>query len=250
MASKLHLEHDHEAPPYEDSTTQPPAFSDRKEPDRPALHAQLADIRTRRIQNVLTTHIEPLLYSHFLDGIDKRGFIIIPADILTQQPHLAAQDIVNLPNAGNFTLLRLHGDENSAAFWQQASVLEELASSIRARLTSSGYKVEATTAELLTKPQPPPQPSPALDQTQQQASPSWFKRQFGTPGPQHDPTATTKYRLGWRGEYEDLPRRRLAQDEVRVTVRVREVSFRVETEMGLLDSVTGKALWLELEVGT
>jgi hypothetical protein len=249
MANKLDLEHDYEAPPYEDSTTPPPAFSDRKEPDRPALHAQLSETRTRRIQNVLATHIEPLLYSHFLDGIDRRGFIIIPADILTQQPHLAAQDIVNLPNAGNFTLLRLHGDENSAAFWQQASVLEELESSIRACLASSGYKVEGTTAALLTKPQPP-QPTPASDQTQHQASPSWWKRQFGTPGPLHDPTATTKYRLGWRGEEEDLPRRRLAQDEVRVSVRVREVSFRVETEMGLLDSVTGKALWLELEVGT
>jgi hypothetical protein len=248
MADKLGLERDYEAPPYEDSTTPPPAFSERKEHDRPALHAQLADTRTRRIQYVLTTHIEPLLYSHFLDGIDKRGFIIIPADILTQQPHLTAQDIVSLPNTGNVTVLRLGGDENSAAFWQQPSVLAELASSIRARLASSGYKVEAATAELL--PKPPPQPSPALDQTQQQASPSWFKRQFGTPGPMHDPTATTKYRLGWRSEDEDLPRRKLAQDEVRVTVRVREVSFRVETEMGLLDSVTGKALWLELEVGT
>ena len=239
---------DYAAPPYENSTTPPPAFSDSKELSRPSLHAQLTEARTRRVQYLLATHIEPLLYSQFLDGINKRAFVVVPTDILTQQHHLAAKDIASLPNAGNVTVIRLQGDENPAAFWQQPAVLQELASSLRARLATFGYKVETTTGSLLTEMA---QRAPLLDQPQQQrSSPSWLRKQFGTPGPQHDPTATTKYKLGWRAEDEDLPSKTLGPDDLRVSVKVREVSFRVETEMGLLDSVTGKVLWLELEVGT
>lgn len=255
MPEKFCLEGDHEgdhegdqeAPPYEDSTTSPPAFSDSKYLPRSAFHTQLAEIRTRRIHDLLTTHVEPLLYSQFLDGVYKRAFIVLPADILTQQLDLAAEDIVSLPNAENVTVIRLHGAENRVAFWQQPGVLQELAASLRARLVTSGHTVEGTFTEVLTET---PQRSPASHQTQQPASSSWLKKQFGTPGPHHDPTATTNYRLGWRSEDEDLPRRKLALDEMRVLVRVREVSFRVETEMGLLNSVTGKVLCLEIEMGT
>jgi hypothetical protein len=246
MSGKLDLEDDNEAPPYERSTTPPPAFSDSKDTPRTSLHAQLTETRTRRIQHLLTCHIEPVLYSQFLDGIYKRAFIIIPADILTKQQHLAADDIVSLPNAGNVTVIRLSGDDHRAAFWQQPGVLQELASSLRARLTASGHKVESPT-NIATESA---QPSPSLEPSQQRTSSSWLKKQFGTPDPYYDPTATTNYKLGWRSENEDVPQRKLALDEVRVVAKVRDVSFRVETEMGLLDSVTGKVLGLELEVGT
>lgn len=249
MSEKVGLADDYGAPPYEDSTTPPPAFTDSKDFPGPSLRTQLTETRTRRIQNLLTTHIESQLYSQFLDGIYKRALLIIPADTLSQHPHLAAKDVVNLPYAGEVTVIRLHGDENRAVFWQQPAVLQELASSLRARLVASGHKVEsadAITGSALRSSPTPLKPG----QSDQEGSQSWLRKQFGTPGPQHDPTATTNYRLGWRAEDEGLTRQRLALDEVRVVVKVREVSFRVETEMGLLDSVTGKVLWLEIEVGT
>jgi hypothetical protein len=247
MSEKSGLADNYGAPPYEDSTTPPPAFSESKEIARPSLHSQLTETRTRRIQNLLAAQIEPLLYSHLLDGIYKEVFLVIPSDILTQQHNLATKDIVGLQDTGNVNVVRLYGDENRAAFWQQPGVLQELASSLRARLAASGYTVEPAAnaaAETAQRSQPP------LDQPQRQTSPSWLKKQFSTPDPQHDPTATTNYKLGWRSEDEGQARRTLALDEVRVLIKVRDVSFRVETEMGLLDSVTGRVLWLQLEVGT
>lgn len=260
MEEKVELD-DYASPPYEESktTTPPPAFSCSKEPPRPSLHTQLMETRTRRIHSLLTAYIEPLLYSGFLDGIYKRAFLVVPADTLTQQPHLEAKDIVaGPPNASNVSVIRLDGDENRSAFWQQPAVLQELASSLRARLAASGHRVEpdpampgfATTE---TAPGAARRSPTMMDESQrqrQQSSPSWLAKKFGTPGPTHDPTATIKYKLGWRAEDEELPRRELALDEVRVLVKARDVSFRVETEMGLLDSVTARVLWLELHVGS
>lgn len=133
-------------------------------------------------------------------------------------------------------------------------MLQELTSSLRARLAASGHQLQPPITAVNDTPVetvkglgslPPGQAEPAPRQT----SPSWFRKQYRTPGPLHDPTATTNYRLGWRSEEEDLPKRSLGSGEVRVRVEARDVSFRVETEMGLLDSVTGKVLWVELEVG-
>jgi hypothetical protein len=246
MSEKFGLEDDYGAPPYEESTPPPPAFADSKERPRPSIRTQLSETRTRRIHNLLATHIEPVLYSQFSDGINRRAFLVVPADVLTRQHNLAAKDIVGLPDDGSITVIRLYGDEDRAAFWQQPGVLQELTSSLRARLAASGHKVEATSdpvVEAAQEPQPPDLPQ------RQTSSPSWFKKPSTTPIPQHDPTATTDYKLGWRSENEDLPRKKLELDEVRVSVKVKDVSFRVETEMGLLDSVTGKILWLALEVG-
>jgi hypothetical protein len=259
-----------EVPSYEESTsTTPsaPSSSDRKSERPQNFYAQVTEIRTRRIQSLLATHIEPLLYSHLLDGIYSLTFIIIPSDVLTQQSHLSAKEIVGLPDTTNVSVTRLHGDENRLAFWHQPPVLQELESSLRARLAASGHRVEPTDIHIQqspiqqARPYPPPPTSSSSSVTPQSpspntsstpASPSWLKRQLGTPGPQHDPTATTDYKLGWRSREEDLPssRRSLGPGEMRVLVSFRDVSFRVETEMGLLDSVTGKVLQVEVEVGT
>lgn len=237
-------------PSYEESiATSPPLSRDHKDLPRPSLHTQLTDARTRRIRNLLATYVEPQLYTQFLDGISKRSFVLIPADVLTKQPDLTAKDVVGLPDTATVSVFRLHGDENRAAFWQQPGVLQELQSSLRARLAASGHNVEVPAGPAGPSGESKVLQSPPLEEPQKRTSPSWLKRQFGTPDPQHDPTATTNYKLGWRPEEESLPRTTLAMEEVRVLVRIRDVSFRVETEMGLLDSVTAKVLWLDLEVG-
>lgn len=213
---KLPFEFDQQAPPYEEESTPPPTFSDLNHPPRPSLHAQRTETRIRRIQNLLTSEIEPLLYSDLLAGISQRILLLIPSDILTQQPNLSATDIVSgLPNhASNNSnahvrLIRLHGPENHAAFWHQLSVLTELASSLRARLAASGHQVESP---LETAPRPPaplpPTPRTLDPQPSSSSSPSWFKKPFTTtssttssPPPNqqpYDPTASTNFKLGWR----------------------------------------------------
>ena len=246
MSEKLESGEDHRAPPYEASSTPLPAFSESKNSSQPSLHFQFTTARSGRILDLIKWQIEPLLYAELLEGATKSAFVIIPANVLTQQPDLAAKDIVSSHDVENITLIRLDGPENKSAFWQQPGVIQELASRLRERLATSGHKVEPASTALI---EPPQRTSVGDVQSQGHTSPSWLKKQFGTPGPQHDPTVTTNYRLGWRSEEEDLPQRTLALDEVRVLATARKVSFRVETEMGLLDSVTGNVLWLEIEVG-
>ncbi len=247
MSEKLEYEVDHRAPPYEDVSTPPPAFSESKNSPQPSLHAQLTAARGHRIHDLVRCQIEPLLYAQLLEGATNCAFVIIPANIFTQQPHLATKDIVSSHNIENITVIRLHGSENKSAFWQQPGVIQELASRLRERLETSGHKVEPAPRAPIDSTQ---RTSAGDVQSQRQSSPSWLKKQFSTPGPQHDPTATTNYRLGWRSEEEDLPQSMLTQDEIRVFVTARHISFRVETEMGLLDTITGMVLWLEIEVGT
>ncbi len=248
MSEKLQCEVDDRVPAYEDSSTPPPAFSESKNTVQPNLHSQFITARNNRVFDPIKWQIEPVLHAQFLEGASKSVFIIVPANVLAQQPYLAAKDIVGSHDEANITLIRLNGPENKSAFWQQPGVVQELASCLRERLATSGHKVEPAS----TTPTESPQRTSAPDFGSQRGTPpSWLKRQFGIPGPQHDPTATTNYRLGWRSEEEEsLPQRTLTLGEARVVATVRKVSFRVETEMGLLDSVTGTVLWLKVEVGT
>lgn len=275
---KQPFESDQQAPPYqyEEDSAPPPPFSDLKQPPRPSLHSQRTEARSRRIQHLLTSSIEPPLYSDLLEGISLRIFLLVPSDILTQHPNLSATDIVGgLPNhasntqIANVRLIRPHGPDNHAAFWHQPSVLTELASSLRARLAASGHKVENPLENAARSPPslPPPikhhpNPLPHLIfpalLVQKAIQHLLLPPSHQPPNQPYDPTASTNFKLGWRSEREDatededLDQRRttpLAPDEVRVLVKLRDVSFRVETMMGLLDSVSGRAVWVQVEVG-
>jgi hypothetical protein len=86
------------------------------------------------------------------------------------------------------------------------------------------------------------------------------------PGPDHDPTGDTgKWDLGWRkapstsaGEVAApsdwtpqpaLPPNILRMDEIAIKTQLRDVSFRMENELGLLVTNTVKCVWVEIEVG-
>jgi hypothetical protein len=249
MWDKVDVPEGEEVPPYEESTgsSRPSPLADSKDQPKPSLHNQLSETRSRRIQSLLAAYVDPVLTAQAIDGLYNTILIVIPSDILTEQSNLTAKDIVSRLESTSVKVVRIHGDENRSAFWQQKSVLQELTSSLRARLAASGHKIERPD-DAMMQPASPPAPLP---QSQgKPSSSSWFKKQLSTPGPEHDPTASTNYKLGWRASDEDVPRRPLELDEVRVVVRVKDISFRVETAMGLLDSVTAKVLCLEFEVGT
>lgn len=256
MSETFAITDDKEVPPSYSETSPPQSFPSKENNALQSIRTQREQIREKRIQTLITNTIEPLLYTNLLDGMHKRIFLLVPPDTLSDHPNLTPKSIVGLPTdttTNNISIHHLHGSEDLEAFWQKPIVLQDLASCLRARLVEFGYKVESPNdvAETITA-----QPSSTQEQERPQPSPtSWFKKKpFNpldrtSPSPSPDPTTTTNYKLGWRSEEEDLPRRRLAPDEVRVIAKLRDVSFRVETAMGLLDSVGGTVLWVEVEVG-
>ena len=69
--------------------------------------------------------------------------------------------------------------------------------------------------------------------------------------PSLEDIAVTSLRLGWRADDDEdaLLRRKLDPDEARVLAKVKDVSFRTMSLIGLYETVTEKVLWLQIEVG-
>ena len=65
--------------------------------------------------------------------------------------------------------------------------------------------------------------------------------------PSHEQVAS---KPRWRTDDEDaLSRRKLEPDEARVLSKAKDVSFRTVNIVGLYETVTEKALWLQIEIG-
>ena len=77
---------------------------------------------------------------------------------------------------------------------------------------------------------------------------SWLKRTFGMPSADHDPTGQTgKWNLGWKSEENPaMTARTITTNEVVITAKLVDVSFRTESALGLLGSTTTKCLWLDV----
>ena len=168
------------------------------------------------------------------------------------------------------------GEENRTPFWTQSTVVQELDHILRGQLSRP----------TLTKSSPVAKKSSFLDekQTTQASLPplqvqrglgsqlprrpskqSWLKRTFSLPEESHDPTGETgKWNLGWRSPLElsesgveyswtakpsTTRTEKLEPDEVAVQTQLMDVSFRTESEMGLLQTTTVKCIWIEIEVG-
>jgi len=145
----------------------------------------------------------------------------------------------------------------------QGAVVQELDCLLRRELSD-----EAATA-VTSNPdsRPEAQPLHATELPPRPKSKWWLKRAFVLPGPDHDPTGETgKWNLGWRTP-ETLgapnigpgcessswkPRARtkeLQPDEMAISTTLQPVSFRTESEMGLLETTTVKCIWVEIEIG-
>jgi hypothetical protein len=241
---------DEQVPSYEESVMPLGRPAESKSAPGQPFSVQATEIRTRRIQHLLANYVEPVLYSHALDGIHRLTFVIIPSDVLTQHPNLGAKDIAGQPNATNTVVSRLTDESNRAAFWQQPAVLQDLTSSLRARLGAYGPQVQSSAGIPVFAPGENGETPQQQKSRSTELSPSWLKRQFAVPGPLHDPTATTDYKLGWRSDDDKgQPSPKSTPGEVQAIVNFKDISFRFETEMGLLDSATGKALSIDIDLG-
>jgi hypothetical protein len=228
-------------PSYEESVASmaPPVF-EGKALSRPSIQQNLGQTRSRRISEAITEYIEPLLLSFGRDGIYKKAFVLLPSDILPQQS-LSERNLV-LSQTLPVTLIRLQGEDNQALFWQQPAVIDEFATALQALLTASESDQPSFTPEASTPIAPLP-PNPPQK--------SWLKKKFGLPDADQDPTgSTSQWKLGWRSEQVGAGSERgLRTDEIDAGTRLKDVSFRTETELGLLTTETVKCVWFEIEVG-
>ncbi|RVX69251.1 hypothetical protein B0A52_07227 [Exophiala mesophila] len=231
--------------------------------------------RTRRIQQQITDFIVPCFLEHLSNAVNNLTILLVPSDCLSHSgPHkpITAQNVVSpsfqvLNTTGS--VIEMTGDGNRSSFWIQQPVLNELDILLRRKLTgvtpqqdpldpaaSYGSSSRSPTQQNFIPQSSAPLPS-------RPAKKSWFKRAMPQlPGPEHDPTGETgKWDLGWRSpdvtretemeaaRQKERESRVLRQDEIAVSARFRDVSFRMENEMGLLETNTIKCVWIEIEVG-
>ena len=109
-------------------------------------------------------------------------------------------------------LIRLSGVDNTLGYWQRLNVIAKLEDSLRGRLRDVGYRVV----------QDPPKAAQQL------------------PG----------RIVGSRNvDWSSVEPRVLHEGEARVTVHTQDVCLRIQNEMGLYETRTGRAVIVKVEVG-
>jgi len=199
--------------------------------------------RIRRVNEIVSDHIEPTFFDLFTDPVASLVVVLVPSDALPPNSPTLAPRNISCPTPGlNARVIHLSGDNDRTAFWQQTSVIRELDIAVCNHLRA--YTQNASTHAPLS-------PSTAQILPTRPQRTSWFKRTFGTPGPDRDPTGTTgQWNLGWRKDDEavenaghDRP------EEPSASAKLRGVTFRIESELGLLDSRTINCVWIEIKLG-
>jgi len=210
-----------------------------KGPTQVSVQQRIQEERTRRIQAVVSTVLDLLLFQDLCDAVGRATIIVLPSDALPSSPTLLTEQNIAGPSHGrNTKLIRLDGDQNRSSFWEQQAVVQECGALLRSQLRGASpptaavgdYPAEAGTL--------PPRPPPT----------SWLKRTFRPPGTDHDPTGSTgKWNLGWRSEGNEA--RTAGSGEVVVSTKLQDVVFRMESEMGLWESRTVRCVWIDVDMG-
>ncbi|KAF3492295.1 uncharacterized protein GIQ15_01812 [Arthroderma uncinatum] len=243
-------------PSYEESEASF-AHSDKKEvnfipPPPSLLPQQLAETRTQRIQSILTTYIDPLLYSQGAAGLYKTTFILVPSTVASLQDspsnaYTTPQEpqIIGFPSDEVVKLVRLRGQDNAMEFWRQPAVVAELDSAMRSRLAASGHRIYEPSAHPEPRPDPPPQqqqPAPAKGKGKLRKS-FWGRMAGGSDDPIND------QKLGWRAEEPETDGQlsKIPTGLVKVSVAWNEVALRIANAMGLYETQRGPALCLTVE---
>lgn len=193
-----------------------------------SLPQNLASVRIARIYSLLETHIKPHLLNTTLAGLANSTLVLIPSDVPSLTPSLAndstdglgqqasfpGEKVAGFPDAGNLTLIRLQGQENSFEFWRQLPVIKELERALQAHLKRENDISDVEESVL-----------PAVPQSR-----GWFKKK-ASGVPQHK-TEKVKASGG---------------SKVKSEVELQDVSLRTENAMGLYETKTGKAIVVKVD---
>jgi len=253
-------------PTYEESVkqgatnTSTPGSEGKAQDEPKSLTQQLSNVRSHRIHAIISTYIDPLLQAQSLSGLFKTTFVLVPSNThalqRTSQANKDSSDIiegsgdaissnsqeaiVGFPSQDYVKMVRLNGEEYTLEFWRQPVVIEELDTALKARLQASGHSVaEIGAASQQSQATSPPVKSP-------KAKRGFFGWKSSTAQDVAPPAPSPVSGGGWRFEKEDV----LDAGHVRVKVGLQDVCLRVVTEMGLYETRTGKAVVVNIEIGS
>ncbi|KAK0514813.1 hypothetical protein JMJ35_002192 [Cladonia borealis] len=193
-----------------------------------SLPQNLASVRIARIYSLLETHIKPHLLDTTLAGLSCSTLVLIPSNVpsltsslvndskdgLGQQASFPGEKIAGFTDAGNVTLIRLHGQENSFDFWRQLPVIKDLERALQAQLNRENDNSVVEESVL-----------PAVPELK-----GWFKKK-ATSAPQQ---RTENVKAS-------------GSSKVKADVELRDVSLRTENAMGLYETKTGKAIVIKVD---
>ncbi|MCJ1243611.1 hypothetical protein MMC30_000808 [Trapelia coarctata] len=257
---------DDDIPSYEESVQQgatggsAPVSKGKTQSEPQSLTQQLSNVRSHRINSIISTYIDPLLEAQSLSGLFKTTFVLVPSSTHALQRLSQASDdssdivegygdaisngsyeaIVGFPSQDYVKMVRLHGEEYTLEFWRQPVVIKELDTALKARLQASGHSIFETGA---TSQQSQPTSLPVESP---KAKKGFFSRKSTASPSLPPPPPCPVSGGGWRFEKEDV----LDPGHVRVKVGLQDVCLRVVTEMGLYETRTGKAVVVNMEIGS
>ncbi|KAI4196052.1 MAG: hypothetical protein LQ346_003307 [Caloplaca aetnensis] len=180
-----------------------------------------ADPVISRVDTLIDSHISPYLYEN-----PSINLVIVPSNVANLIPaatepssHKKAlsngfpnETLVGFPSEIISIIVRLSGSEHRLEFWQRTSVLRELNLQLRRKLSFEGHRVVS---------------SPLKAKANNPARIAGSKE------------------VDWRS----IERTPLSDGEARASTEVTEVCLRIENELGLYETRSGKALVVKVEFG-
>lgn len=235
----------------------PPAYSELSPltTQTPNLSQHLSTVRTTRINNTLTSLVLPSFHAAASAGLSRTTLVLIPLENTALQVPSDSKDaspstlpeVIGFPADDHMQVLPLESTEgNALEFWRQPSVSRELEGMLKARLAADGHRIREVPAATLPPSMPTPPPV-----VESKKSGGFFRRR-GSGSQSQARTLSpsqTQAQMPWSFPvpFKEEP---LSPGEVKVEVELRDVSFRVVSDMGLYDTKTGKAVVARIEIGT
>ncbi|KAJ9401017.1 hypothetical protein DTO282F9_1965 [Paecilomyces variotii] len=118
-----------------------------------SLGKQLAETRARRIEDMLETYVNPLVFSLGQTGLYKTTFLLVPSNVTVLQTNRMSTEteIIGFPAVCPASLIWLIGEEHTLEFWRQPAVMKELESCLKQHLIGTGHSLEGTMDEASTR---------------------------------------------------------------------------------------------------
>ncbi|KAJ9192808.1 hypothetical protein DTO164E3_8159 [Paecilomyces variotii] len=118
-----------------------------------SLGKQLAETRARRIEDMLETYVNPLVFSLGQTGLYKTTFLLVPSNVTVLQTNRMSKEteIIGFPAGCPASLIWLIGEEHTLEFWRQPAVMKELESCLKQHLIGTGHSLEGTMDEASTR---------------------------------------------------------------------------------------------------
>lgn len=215
-------------PSYSESISTPQTSS-------ATLPQNIAQARSALVSSLLATHITPHLHSSSLSGLSSTTLLLVPSNVSSLQPpthgdtkgpsgdgpKFPGESVEGFYSTDNLTIIRMHGRQNSSEFWRQPAVIRVLEQQLQTQMRKDGHRVVGV--EELAEA--------ASSNGAAKSHGGFFKRKASN--------------VEWK-----MPEvEQLGDGEVRTGVEMKDICLRIENEMGLYETRTGKAVVVKVDVG-